>query len=383
MFVLLDLSIIHHAIAIMECNINILLSSCFAITGILWSYYNPTINTSLLTLTWTIQNKDIIHALSAAIGSVLSITLLYPLETIRTRMQVDVSDGSRGIVYTIISIFRKEGLVQGLYKGWFSLVVALWSLNFVYFYFFHALRRWVENLDTSFNNQTVIDLLVGYGAGVIAVLITGPLWLGTLFCVSSVFACLVSLGFIMTTDISYHMMLMYAVNTRLKLQGIEFKKATEKDGSKKSNAKQQQQYTGIIQCLYKISSEEGMLTLWNGTLTSIILCFNPAINLGIYMMLKRHRFLIDDIVDNHSDSIAPFINSFISKFIATIVTYPIQVLQTRHRASVKIKEGTSNQQSWLRSLFRGLNSKLLQTCLNSAIMFVLYERLVDILSAIS
>ena len=109
------------------------------------------------------------------------------------------------------------------------------------------------------------------------------------------------------------------------------------------------------------------------------MCCNPAINLGVYLMLKRHRFLVD-ISDNHGDSIAPFINSFISKFIATIVTYPIQVLQTRHRASVKMKEGRGNQQSWLRSMFRGLNSKLLQTCLNSAIMFVLYERLVDILT---
>jgi len=171
---------------------------------------------------------------------------------------------------------------------------------------------------------------------------------------------------------------MYAVNTRLKLQGVKLGKADEKDGQNAANAKQQ--YTGIIQCLFKISIEEGPITLWNGTLTSIILCWNPALNLGIYMMLKRHRFLIG-ISDNHSDSIAPFINSFISKFIATIVTYPIQVLQTRHRASVKIKEGISNHQSWLRSLFRGLNSKLLQTCLNSAIMFVLYERLFDILTA--
>ena len=168
------------------------------------------------------------------------------------------------------------------------------------------------------------------------------------------------------------------------MQGVEFgKSAVEKNVSKISNATTattKEQYTGIIQCLYKISTEEGLLTLWNGTLTSIILCCNPAINLGIYLMLKRHRFLID-ISDNHSDSIAPFINSFISKFIATIVTYPIQVLQTRHRASVKIKKGNGNHQSWFRSMFRGLNSKLLQTCLNSAIMFVLYERLVDILSA--
>ena len=163
-------------VAMMKYNINILVPCVVTIAGIL------IINTPLTLWIWRIQNPDIIHALSAAIGSAVSITLLYPLETIRTRMQVDTSDStnSRGIVCTIISIFKKEGLAQGLYRGWFSLVAALWSLNFVYFYFFHSLRRWVENLDiSSSNNQTVTDLLVGYGAGVIAVLITGPLWLGT------------------------------------------------------------------------------------------------------------------------------------------------------------------------------------------------------------
>lgn len=171
-----------------------------AIAGILWSYYNNRIiNSFTLTLSWRIQNKDIIHALSAAIGSAVSITLLYPLETIRTRAQVDTSDSTsrESLVHTIISIFRKEGLAQGLYKGWFSLVVALWSLNFVYFYFFHALRRWVENsIDAlPFNNQTIIDLLVGFIAGVIAVLLTGPLWLGKLLLVYLIcMSCVVGLN---------------------------------------------------------------------------------------------------------------------------------------------------------------------------------------------
>ena len=78
---------------------------------------------------------------------------------------------------------------------------------------------------------------------------------------------------------------MYAVNTRLKLQGVKFGNTTEKDASKTTNRKQQ--YTGILHCLYKITTEEGLLTLWNGTLTSIILCCNPAINLGIYHFIQK------------------------------------------------------------------------------------------------
>ena len=60
-----------------------------------------------------------------------------------------------------------------------SLVVALIALNFVYFYCFHVLRREVVIvIGEASVNKTVVDLIAGYLAGVVAVLITGPLWLG-------------------------------------------------------------------------------------------------------------------------------------------------------------------------------------------------------------
>ena len=309
---------------------------------LLSDFYSSTSSTHL---NINIKNKDILHAISAAVGSALSITLLYPLETIRTRLQVDESLTPHSSFLLIFNIGRGEG-VAGLYKGWYSLVVALMSLNFVYFYCFHVLRRWLAvHLESL--NQVMFDLIVGYLAGCCAVLVTGPLWL---------------------------------VNTRLKLQGVNIGKAVENKGSKKT-ATNKQQYTGIVNCLYKISLEEGVATLWNGTLTSIILSCNPAINLGVYMWLKRHNLIMN--VDENSSSgssVESFVNALLSKFVATIVTYPIQVLQTRHRA------GTANtipRHSFMRGMYRGLESKLIQTCLNSAIMFVAYERLVDILSTLT
>jgi len=291
-----------------------------------------------------IQKNDVIHAISGAIGSALSITLLYPLETIRTRLQVDSSLAPRSSFLLVYNIGRKEGF-QGLYKGWFSLVVALMTLNFVYFYFFRAFRRWVTEQFAASFNKIVIDLIVGYGAGVIAVLLTAPLWL---------------------------------VNTRLKLQGVNIGQAGYDESKKKTN----QQYTGIFQCIYKIYNEEGVLTLWHGTFTSIILATNPAINLGVYMMLKRHHLLINAADTNIYE---PFFNALLSKFVATVITYPIQVLQTRHRAGMKGKTNQSARKggwfSLLLAMYRGLESKLLQTCLNSAFMFVIYERLVDILTS--
>jgi len=311
--------------------------------------------------------KDVLRAISGSVASALSITLLYPLETIRTRLQVDSTLAANSSFVLIYKIGKREGL-GGLYKGWFSLVVALMALNFVYFYCFHGLRRWVTSSidgdwimgslrdestgEGSSMNKVVIDLVSGFLAGVVAVLVTGPLWL---------------------------------VNTRLKLQGVKIGKAG--DGNVPAK-----QYEGILHCMYKISTDEGILTLWKGTFTSIILSLNPAIQLGVYEMLKRHYFLRAGVTGSDGTGIssgASFVNSFLAKFIATVLTYPIQVLQTRHRAGIAKKEGgadssaTEKKKSWYRAflgLYRGLESKLLQTCFNSALMFVAYERLVGILT---
>lgn len=149
---------------------------------------------------------DVVHAVSGAVGSALSISVLYPLETVRTRLQVGAAsspsgsaDGARSssTLRIVRDIGAAEGL-RGLYRGWFSLVVALMALNFVYFYCFRASKRWTSGMfgggagssavDSTrddgdeggggFVNATAIDLMAGYLAGVVAVLVTGPLWLG-------------------------------------------------------------------------------------------------------------------------------------------------------------------------------------------------------------
>ena len=164
------------------------------------------------------------------------------------------------------------------------------------------------------------------------------------------------------------------MNTRLKLQGVNIA------GTKNKGSNKQQHYTGILHCLYQVSSKEGILTLWRGTFTSIILALNPAINLGVYLMLKRHDFIIDMGENNNKGSIEAFVNALISKFFATILTYPIQVVQTRHRAGSK---HSATQRFGLKDMYRGVESKLMQTCFNSALMFVVYEHLVSAITTLT
>ena len=97
-------------------------------------------------------------------------------------------------------------------------------------------------------------------------------------------------------------------------------------------------------------------------------------------MLKRHQFIIDMGENNNKGSIEAFVNALISKFFATILTYPIQVVQTRHRAGSK---HSTTQRFGLKDMYRGVESKLMQTCFNSALMFVVYEHLVSAITTLT
>lgn len=356
--------------------------------------------------------NNVIHALSGSLGSALSITIFYPLETVRTRLQVGDPNvtPSRWSFALVYNIYQQEG-VSGLYRGWWSLLVALMSLNFCYFYCFHSLRLWLLSFQNdSCDNLThvqlllyklnghkmVVDLIAGYLSGCVAVIITGPLWL---------------------------------VNTRLKLQGVA---SVDKGGenNNNNNGNGNNQYNGMFHCLHTIYKQEGLFTLWKGTFTSIILSLNPAIQLAAYEMLKRHHlivrsgsrvvwWIISTIISHARGSTEPsqendpvvtstdgsavehFINALLSKFVATLITYPIQLIQTRQRWSKTSPDNkatkTMTKQRWFGAatlhdlteiiqqqgflgLYRGLESKLMQTCLNSALMFVAYEELVQLLT---
>lgn len=285
-------------------------------------------------------SKDVIHAIAGSVGSALSITVCYPLEIVRTRLQVgDTFLKGCNSIQATSRLLKREGL-RSLYRGWYSLVVTLMIMSFIYFYCFHTLRRRVGDFlivsSEGPANKVVVDLMAGYLAGCVAVIVTGPLWL---------------------------------VNTRLKLQYVKFNKQDDKKPNKT--------YNGILHCLYNVAKDEGLLTLWNGTVTSIILSLNPAIQLGVYEMFKRRPLMAFAGQD-----VEHFFNALLAKFVSTIVTYPIQVIQTMQRANVNESLSRSSDSRFNRvlRLYRGLESKLLQTCLNSALMFVAYERLVNLLS---
>lgn len=208
----------------------------------------------------------------------------------------------------------------------------------MYFYTFHGLRA-------VFGGQTksaVKDLSIGALAGAVNVILTTPCWV---------------------------------VNTRMKMQGAKVKKGDE-------NLIRQTKYKGIFDGLVTISKQEGIEKLWSGTLPSLVLVSNPALQFMVYESLKRR--VMEALDRDQLSSGVIFILGAIAKSISTVITYPLQVVQHKSRfGSEDVKNKRMIQvlmdivaQSGLLGLYKGLEAKLLQTVLTTAMMYLCYEKIV-------
>ena len=216
---------------------------------------------------------------------------------------------------------------------------------------------WAENVERD-TNTAYTDFISASIAGVVTVLVSNPLWVA---------------------------------NTRLKLQGVSFK-AKEKGESKELR------YNSTLDCLFGIVKHEGWRALWSGTSSSLMLISNPSIQYSCYEYLKRIQF--DNIVVTNSH-FRHLLNGALSKLVATVLTYPLQVIQTQRRSgrfSTRDNSQTKRRSSFLSivdqgstiikrdgmaGLFRGLESKLLQTVLSAALMFFIYEEMANCVFSIA
>ncbi|KAM6904870.1 peroxisomal membrane protein PMP34 isoform 1-T1 [Xenentodon cancila] len=284
---------------------------------------------------------SLVHAVAGAVGSVTAMTVFFPLDTARLRLQVDENRKAKSTPAVLADIIKEEGLLAP-YRGWFPVICSLCCSNFVYFYCFHCLKAsWLKGKQSA----PATDLIIGLAAGVVNVLVTTPLWV---------------------------------VNTRLKLQGSKFRS----EDIRPTN------YSGILDAFVQIARGEGVGALWNGTLPSLLLVLNPAIQFMIYEGLKRwlRRGNSREI-----SSLEIFVIGAVAKSVATIVTYPLQTIQSvlrfgQFNTTEKSKLLSSMKTiKWLLvkrtrkdgmlGLFKGLEAKLLQTVLTAALMFLLYEKI--------
>ncbi|KFB51742.1 AGAP007520-PA-like protein [Anopheles sinensis] len=290
-----------------------------------------------------------VHAVSGSAGSVIAMSAFYPLDTVRSRLQLEEPERRKALsTWRVLKNLIDEEGFDTLYRGLVPVLESLCISNFVYFYTFHSLKA----LRGSGSGQSALgDLLLGSLAGVVNVLSTTPFWV---------------------------------VNTRLKMKGLEQQRRG--DASMVGNGHHSSiRYNGLLDGLQYIARTEGIRGLWAGAIPSLMLVINPAIQFMVYESLKRR---LTEGTTKSPSAITFFGIGAIAKMIATVLTYPLQLVQTKLRhgnadKSLNLPPDVDTVQMLLiilkrqgvTGLYRGLEAKLLQTVLTAALMFMTYEKI--------
>ena len=220
-----------------------------------------------------LSHDTLLHACAGCAGSVAAATITLPLTNTFTRAQLD-QDKPAGAVSTLTRLAREEGL-SSLFRGGQATLLSVAASNFVYFYSFHGLKAAGPG-----EAGAGRDLLFSLLAGCCNVLTTNPLWV---------------------------------VSTRLRT-------AAGQPG--------QPSYRGLCDGLAKIALQEGVAALWNGTRASLLLVSNPAIKFTLYELFKR-RWVAGG--RRELGGTPAFLLGCLATLLATLATYPLQLVQARAR----------------------------------------------------
>jgi len=283
-----------------------------------------------MSLSEVFSYEAFVHAISGTAGGSAAMSLFYPLDVIRTHMQVHKG--------SISQLIKDEG-AGTLYRGLSGVLISLGCSNFVYFYTNNLLKVLTKRYTGQKNVTIPQNLLIATLAGVVNVLATCPLWVA---------------------------------NTRLKLQTSKHQEGVKP-------------YKGMADALTRISKEEGVEALWGGTASSLMLVSNPVIHFVVYDKVKMIFAKNSSSGGQSLTSGEIFLIGAIAKALATIITYPIQVAQSRQRA-IKDKQSSTFASTFkiLYDIFKkdgafgwfaGMNVKLVQTVLTAAFQFMCYEKI--------
>ncbi|MCJ1442744.1 MAG: ADP/ATP carrier protein [Stictis urceolatum] len=222
------------------------------------------------------------NALAGAAGAVMANALVYPLDMVKTRLQVQVKRKPTDEPLTvnerhyasaldaIKKIVEDEG-ISGLYSGINGSLLGVASTNFAYFYWYSVVRTlYLKSQTVPKPPGTVVELSLGAIAGAVAQIFTIPV---------------------------------AVVTTR---------QQTQPKGEKR----------GLVDTGREVvNSEDGWSGLWRGLKASLVLVVNPAITYGAY---ERLRVMLFAGKTKLKPSEA-FLLGALSKALATIVTQPLIV----------------------------------------------------------
>ncbi|KAH9689217.1 peroxisomal adenine nucleotide carrier 1 [Citrus sinensis] len=294
--------------------------------------------------------ESLSEATSGAIGSLLSTTILYPLDTCKTKYQAEVRAHGQQKYRKLSDVLweaMSNGQVLSLYQGLGTKNLQSFISQFVYFYGYSYFKRLYLKRSGNKSIGTKANLIIAATAGACTAIITQPL--------------------------------------------------------DTASSRMQTSAFGKSKGLWKTLTEGTWSDAFDGLGISLLLTSNPAIQLlyslqyTVFDQLKR-RMLKGK--QNKAGGTSPqalsafvaFVLGAVSKSIATVLTYPAIRCKVTIQAADPNENGTEKTQPrsrktlagvvcaiWKREgvlgFYKGLHAQILKTVLSSALLLMIKEKI--------
>lgn len=304
-----------------------------------------------------------VHFVAGGLGGMMGAVLTCPLDVVKTRLQSEtyhklynkMPKSSNPLVMlaqhfaetflTIRSLYTVEGY-RSLFKGLGPNLVGVIPARSINFFTYGASKDFI--LQSFFHGQsdaTAVHLLLGMSAGFVTLTATNPIWL---------------------------------VKTRLQLdrsKGLVYRNSWD--------------------CLRSVVKKEGVLSLYRGLSALYLGGVESTLQWVLYEQMKlviSRRSVSSGSDDGVRGWAARLGAAGAAKFIASLITYPHEVIRTRLRQAPVESTGKAKytglvqcfrlvvKEEGLASMYGGLTPHLLRTVPNSIIMFGTWELVVKLLS---
>ncbi|CAN0837866.1 Peroxisomal nicotinamide adenine dinucleotide carrier [Linum grandiflorum] len=296
------------------------------------------------------MSDALINGLAGAGGGIIAQLLTYPLQTVNTRQQTE-----RGVPKE-----QKQtlGTVHQMLQG-------------VYYYFYQIFRdkaqaMALERKRKGFGDGSIgmfSSLVVAALAGSVNVLMTNPIWV-----------------------------IVTRMQTHKKAARKSEPRSSSSDASDKLIDATEPPPFGTSDAIQEVFGEAGILGFWRGVLPTLIMVSNPAMQFMLYetllKKLKQRRALLRKDV-NDITALEIFLLGALAKLGATVVTYPLLVVKSRLQAKQVTTgdkrhhyKGTSDailkmiRYEGLHGFYKGMSTKICQSVLAAAVLFMVKEELV-------
>lgn len=287
----------------------------------------------------SINNMGFHEAIAGASAGLLTFAIFHPVDTIKTILQS--STGVGGTRAIISNAFVSRGGIQALYRGASPALLGTTVSWATYLQIFYALKRYGNGGNQHHANQSVgVDMFASAAAGGITSALTNPIWM-----------------------VKTRMQLLTRTNTARAGAGAAAQAHTRGAA------------IPTVTLVRRMFKEEGIATFYRGLVPSLWLVSNAAIQFTLYERLKL-SFGLDPSVSQIA------IASGVSKFFATVVTYPLQVVRTRLQEPGARQKGYNSFPTTMRlvalqdgiaAFYRGIGANLVRVIPQSTVTLVIFE----------